>query len=150
MENSLLIPGKYKVIGWIIFILFACLGLATLYWDYKIPGLVLPIKERGGLSFADYNLTNELALAGLIIGLMIIVFAREKIEDEYISLIRLKCLQWSVLISFGILFILNFTIYGTSFYTVLIYNMFTVPLIFIAKFNYSLYRLRREREEDEK
>jgi len=150
MENSLLIPGKYKVIGWIIFILFACLGLATLYWDYKIPGLVLPIKERGGLSFADYNLTNELALAGLIIGLMIIVFAREKIEDEYISLIRLKCLQWSVLISFGILFILNFMIYGTSFYTVLIYNMFTVPLIFIAKFNYSLYRLRREREEDEK
>lgn len=150
MENSLLIPGKYKVVGWIIFILFACLGLATLYWDYKVPGLVLPLKESGGLSFADYNLTNELALAGLIIGLMIIVFAREKIEDEYISLIRLKCLQWSVLISFGILFILNFMIYGTSFYTVLIYNMFTIPLIFIAKFNYSLYRLRREREEDEK
>jgi hypothetical protein len=150
MENSLLIPGKYKVIGWIIFILFACLGLATLYWDYKIPGLILPIKERGGLTFADYNLTNELALAGLIIGLMIIVFAREKIEDEYISLIRLKCLQWSVLISFVILFILNFVFYGGSFYIVLIYNMFTIPLIFIAKFNYSLYRLRREREEDEK
>lgn len=147
MKNSLLIPGKYKVIGWIIFILFACLGLATLYWDYKIPGLVLPLKES---VFVDYNLTNELALAGLIIGLMIIVFAREKIEDEYISLIRLKCLQWSVLISFVILFILNFVFYGGSFYIVLIYNMFTIPLIFIAKFNYSLYRLRREREEDEK
>jgi hypothetical protein len=147
MENSLLIPGKYKVIGWIIFILFGCLGLATLYWDYKIPGLVLPLKES---VFVDYNLTNELALAGLIIGLMIIVFAREKIEDEYISLIRLKCLQWSVLISFVILFILNFVFYGGSFYIVLIYNMFTIPLIFIAKFNYSLYRLRREREEDEK
>jgi hypothetical protein len=147
MENSLLIPGKYKVVGWIIFILFACLGLATLYWDYKIPGLVLPLKES---VFVDYNLTNELALAGLIIGLMIIVFAREKIEDEYISLIRLKCLQWSVLISFVILFILNFVFYGGSFYIVLIYNMFTIPLIFIAKFNYSLYRLRREREEDEK
>jgi FlaA1/EpsC-like NDP-sugar epimerase len=147
MENSLLIPGKYKVIGWIIFILFACLGLATLYWDYKIPGLVLPLKES---VFVDYNLTNELALAGLIIGLMIIVFAREKIEDEYISLIRLKCLQWSVLISFVILFILNFVFYGGSFYIVLIYNMFTIPLIFIAKFNYCLYRLRREREEDEK
>ena len=147
MENSLLIPGKYKVVGWIIFILFACLGLATLYWDYSIPGLVLPLKES---LFFDANLTNELALAGVIIGLMIIVFAREKIEDEYISLMRLKCLQWSVLISFGILFILNFVFYGGSFYVVLIYNMFTIPLIFIAKFNYSLYRLRREREEDEK
>ena len=149
MKNSLLIPGKYKVIGWIIFILFACLGLATLYWEYKIPGFALPLKESR-YSFADYNLTNELALAGLIIGLMIIVFAREKIEDEYISLLRLKCWQWSVLISFVILFILNFLLYGNSFYIVLIYNMFTVPLIFIAKFNYSLYRLRREREEDEK
>lgn len=150
MENSLLIPGKYKVIGWIIFILFACLGLATLYWDYKVPGLVLPLKESSFLSFADYNLTNELALAGLIIGLMMIIFAREKVEDEYISLMRLKCLQWSVLISFVILFVLNFMFYGGSFYVVLIYNMFTIPLIFIAKFNYSLYRLRREREEDEK
>ncbi len=149
MENSLLIPGKYKVIGWIIFILFACLGVATLYWEYKIPGFALPLKESG-LSFADYNLTNEFALAGLVIGLMMIVFAREKIEDEYISLLRLKCWQWSVLISFGILFILNFVFYGPSFYIVLIYNMFTIPLIFIVKFNYSLYRLRREREEDEK
>lgn len=149
MENSLLIPGKYKVIGWIIFILFACLGVATLYWEYQIPGFALPLKESG-LSFVDYNLTNELALAGLIIGLMVIVFSREKIEDEYITLLRLKCWQWSVLISFGILFILNFVFYGTSFYIVLIYNMFTIPLIFIAKFNYSLYRLRIEREEDEK
>jgi FlaA1/EpsC-like NDP-sugar epimerase len=147
MENSLLISGKYKVIGWIIFILSASLGIATLYWDYRIPGLVLPLKES---VFFDSNLTNELALAGVIIGLMIIVFAREKIEDEYISLMRLKCLQWSVLISFVILFILNFVFYGGSFYIVLIYNMFTIPLIFIAKFNYSLYRLRREREEDEK
>jgi hypothetical protein len=81
---------------------------------------------------------------------MLIVFAREKIEDEYISLLRLKCWQWSVLISFGILFILNFVFYGTAFYGFLIYNMFTVPLIFIAKFNFSLYLLRREREEDEK
>ena len=76
MENSLLIPGKYKVIGWIIFILSASLGIATLYWDYRILGLVLPLKES---VFFDANLTNELALAGVIIGLMIIVFAREKI-----------------------------------------------------------------------
>jgi hypothetical protein len=149
MENSLLIPGKYKVIGWIIFILSAFLGLATLYWEYQIPGFGFQLKENL-FSFADYNLTNELALAGLIIGLMMIVFAREKIEDEYISLLRLKCWQWSVLISFGIVFILNFVIYGTAFIDFLIYNIFTVPLIFIVKFNFSLYRLRTEREEDEK
>jgi hypothetical protein len=148
MKNSLLIPGKYKVIGWIIFILSACLGIATLYWEYKIPGFALPVKIPG--LFADYNLTNELALAGVVIGLMMISFAKEKMEDEYLTLIRLKCWQWSVLISFGVLFILNFVFYGTTFYSFLVYNMFTVPLIFIAKFNFSLYLLRRERTEDEK
>lgn len=148
MKNSLLIPGKYKVIGWIIFILSACLGIATLYWEYKIPGFALPFKVPG--LFADYNLTNELALAGVVIGLMMISFAKEKMEDEYLTLIRLKCWQWSVLISFGVLFILNFVFYGTTFYSFLVYNMFTVPLIFIAKFNFSLYLLRRERTEDEK
>ena len=108
----------------------------------------MPVKNAE--LFADYNLTNELALAGLLIGLMMISFAKEKMEDEYLSLLRLKCWQWSVLISFGVLFILNFVFYGTAFYSFLIYNMFTVPLIFIAKFNFSLYLLRREREEDEK
>lgn len=148
MKNSLLIPGKYKVIGWIIFILSACLGIATMYWEFKIPGFALPIKNID--LFVDYNLTNEFALGGLVIGLMMISFAKEKMEDEYLSLLRLKCWQWSVLISFGVLFILNFVFYGTAFYSFLIYNMFTVPLIFIVKFNFSLYLLRREREEDEK
>ncbi|WP_395627146.1 hypothetical protein [Daejeonella sp.] len=148
MKNSLLIPGKYKVIGWIIFVLSACLGVATSYWEYKIPGFAFPVNNAE--LFADYNLTNELALAGLLIGLMMISFAKEKMEDEYLTLIRLKCWQWSVLISFGVLFILNFVLYGTAFYSFLIYNMFTVPLIFIVKFNFSLYLLNREREEDEK
>ncbi len=148
MKNSLLIPGKYKVIGWIIFILSACLGVANSYWEYKIPGFGFPVKNAE--LFADYNLTNELALAGLIIGLMMISFSKEKMEHDYLTLIRLECWQWSVLISFGVLFILNFVFYGTTFYSFLVYNMFTVPLIFIAKFNFSLYLLRREREEDEK
>jgi hypothetical protein len=91
-----------------------------------------------------------LALAGVVIGLIMISFAKEKMEDEYLTLIRLKCWQWSVLISFGILLILNFVLYGTTFYSFLVYNMFTVPLIFIAKFNFSLYLLRQERAEDEK
>ncbi|WP_395802366.1 hypothetical protein [Daejeonella sp.] len=148
MKNSLLIPGKYKVIGWIIFILSSCLGLATSYWEYKIPGFALSVKNAE--LFADYNLTNELALAGVVIGLMMISFAKEKMEDEYLTLIRLKCWQWSVLISFGILLILNFVLYGTTFYSFLVYNMFTVPIVFIAKFNFSLYLLRQERAEDEK
>jgi hypothetical protein len=148
MKNSLLIPGKYKVIGWIIFILSACLGIATFYWEYKIPGFAFQVKSFN--LFADYNLTHELALAGVVIGLMMISYAKEKMEDEYLTLIRLKCWQWSVLISFGILLILNFVLYGTTFYSFLVYNMFTVPIVFIAKFNFSLYLLRQERAEDEK
>lgn len=152
MKNSLLIPNKYKVLGWIMFLLFTGLGLACMYAEFKIPDFQLyhpsmaTINEASdsvSLDLGDYNLTNEQALAGVIAGLLMIAFAKEKNEDEYISFLRLKSWQWSVLISFLIFLICVFSFYGTLFWVVLIYNVFTVPLVFIIKFNLSLYLLRK-------
>ncbi len=152
MKNSLLIPNRYKVYGWVVFLLFTCLGLACMYNEFKIPGFQLynpsmaTVNDKNdsvSLDFGDYNLTNELALAGVIIGLLMIAFAKEKKEDEYISFLRLKSWQWSILISYLIFLICVFSFYGTVFWVVLIYNVFTVPVVFIVKFNYSLYQLRK-------
>eukprot|EP01132_Coremiostelium_polycephalum_P016042 gene16042-19322_t len=117
MNNKLLLPNKYKVIGWIVFLVFAVMGIATLYFEFNIPGFVLPISTEGREHVFDdnaFNLTNETALAGTVIGLLMICFAREPKEDEYISLIRLRCWQWSVLASYIVLLVLNFSLYGMS------------------------------------
>lgn len=151
MKNTLLLPSKYKVIGWVTFLLFVSLGLACMYWDFKIPGFQFfyPTKNHF-LDFSDYNLTNELALTGIILGLLMVAFAKEKTEDEYISQLRLRSWQWSVLVSYAIVIIIIFTHYGFGFLSGLIHNIFTVLLVFIIKFNWSLYKFRKEGLENEK
>ena len=149
MKNSLLLPNKYKVFGWIIFLLFATLGIFCMLIDFKIPGFQIYNFVGGSFSFEDYNLTNEFAVFRITIGLLMIVFTKEKIEDEYISVLRLKSLQWAVLLSYVVLIVLNFSFYGLVFLNLLVYNIWTILLIFIIKFYWSLYKLRKEGLQDE-
>jgi hypothetical protein len=154
MNNYLLLPNRYKVLGWITFAIFACLGLLCTTQDFMIPGFQLfPTMEQHTNesftfdAFGAYNLTNELALVGITVGLLMVVFAKEKIEDEYISMVRLKSLQWAVLLSYVILIILNFSAYGLTFLALLMYNLWTVLIVFVFKFYWSLYQIRKEGEE---
>lgn len=152
MKNSLLIPNKYKVIGWMVFVVFIVLGFFCLTKEFKIPNFRLYHNKGTSLmsNFPDYNLTNEFAILGITVGLLMIMFSKEKAEDEYIAVLRLKSLQWAVLVSYVILLCINFSFYGISFLLILIYNIWTVPIVFLIKFNYNLYRLRKEGVSDEK
>lgn len=149
MKNSLLIPNKYKVIGWIVFILSAGTYSVISYFDLPVPAVTLAIISRV-FSWSDGNLWDEIILTLVITGLLLVSFSKEKNEDEYISLLRLKSWQWSVLISYGVLFIATWTIYGGLFLAFMSYNMLTVLLVFVIKFNFSLYRLKKEGISDEK
>ncbi|QKJ32132.1 hypothetical protein HQ865_20975 [Mucilaginibacter mali] len=75
--------------------------------------------------------------------LMIWVYAKEKVEDEYINHLRLDALQIAVYANYAILLLSNFMFYGVSFLLIQIFNLATIPLIFIIRFQYRLYRLRR-------
>ncbi|MES2828717.1 MAG: hypothetical protein V4687_11190 [Bacteroidota bacterium] len=158
MKNSFLISSKCKVYGWMIF--FIALGLNvfcySIYPNLNEENISLEIKAlewRTDGSFdggMKQNMQQEILSSLIIIGLLMISFSREKDEDEYITSIRLKSWQWAVLISYGILLIANLLIYGSNFLSFMLYNMLTVLVVFIAKFNYSMWMLRKERLEDEK
>lgn len=151
MKNSLLLANKYKVFGWVIFLVFVALGIACMQLDFKIPGFALYNHTQDGLlDFIDYNLTNELALTGITVGLLMIVFTKEKVEDEYIAMLRLKSLQWAVLLSYVILFIVNFSFYGLTFLVLLVYNLWTTLIVFIVIFYWSMFKLNKEGQKDEK
>lgn len=154
MKNSLLIPNRNKVVGWVVLLASVVLGCFCLYNEFRIPDFQIYRLPNNGedspFSFADYNLTNELAIFGVTLGLLIIVFSKEKIEDEYIGVLRLKSLQWAVLVSYIVLLIINFSFYGIAFLMILVYNIWTIPIIFLVRFNYSLYRFRKEGVSDEK
>ena len=148
MKNNLLIPAKYKVFGWILTLIFGVIGFFCLYKDFNLE--FLKIGDAKELFFySQNNLTNEIALTGFIIGLLMIVFSKQKIEDEFISLLRLKSLQLSVLISYFIFIILNFCFYGLNFYEATFYNTFTVLVVFIITFHWRLLKLKKEGIKDE-
>lgn len=75
--------------------------------------------------------------------LLIWMYAKEKVEDEYINYLRLDALQIAVFINYIILLLSNFMFYGVDFLMIQIFNLATIPLIFIIRFQYRLYRLRR-------
>lgn len=151
MKKPLLLPNQYKIYGWVLFTISIVLGYFALYEEFKITGLHLINKQPGSfLDFSDYNLTNELALIGVIIGLLMVCFAKEKQEDEFIAYIRLQSWQWSVLVSYIFLIIITLFVYGSDFFAFLFYNAFTLLFVFILKFNFRLYQSKGEGDLDEK
>ncbi len=148
MKTNLLFPHRYRLIGWLLFIPSAVLGLAEMYYDVRFSWLSVSISKEFTIQigpsitnfFNTQNLTDEVAALGVIIGLLFIAFAKERVEDEMISRLRLEALQWSVYANYIILAIALLTVYEDRFLAVMIYNMFTVLLVFIARFRWLLYR----------
>jgi hypothetical protein len=75
-----------------------------------------------------------------IVGALFVGFSREKKEDEFIANLRLSSLMWAVWVNYILLLLAFIFIYGMGFLHVMIYNMFTVILIFIGRFNFILFK----------
>lgn len=153
MNTNLLFPHRYRLIGWIIFIPSLVLGLLYLYTEFRLSFLTFGKPDdnaSAGALFGPWpiNLTDELAALGLIIGLLFIAFAREKHEDEMIQHLRLESLQWSVYANYIILSLAIILIHGSPFLSVMIYNMFTILLVFVIRFRILLYKNSRELEKE--
>jgi hypothetical protein len=139
MRSTLLLPNKYKNIGIILLIPSLVLGILVRFRDFSFDFLNLPMGKAistGSLNLDEQiNLTDELALTGIILGLIFIAFAREKQEDEYINSIRLESLQWAVLINYSLLLVATWLVHGFAYIDVMVYNMLTVLIIFIIRFH---------------
>lgn len=149
MKQKLLLPNRFKRVGWFILIPAAVMGIALIVLDYntiEINTTVFAIYADEVLgkthyfSFINTDIVNTLVGALFIVGSLLVGFSKEKNEDEYISNLRLNSLLWAVLVNYLLLLFMFLLIYGVGFLNVMVYNMFTVLIIFIAKFNYSLFR----------
>jgi hypothetical protein len=147
MKTSLLLPARYKRIGIILFIPSLVLGILCRFWDFSFDFLTLRLPSAnkdantGKLSFEGIiNFTDEFAITGLILSLLFIAFAREKQEDEFIHQNRLESWQWAVVLNYVLLLIAIWFVHGMEFIDVMMYNMLTVLIIFIIRFNYVLYK----------
>ena len=149
MSSKLLLPNKYKLIGWLLLIPATILGVVlTIIGFDAIPFKVrvFSIIDDGLLGKAQlFGLTEEnitITIVGIcfIAGAVLVGFSKEKREDEFIEKLRLSSLLWAVWVSYILLFLAFIFVYGMAFFNVMVYNMFTVLIIFIVRFNYNLYK----------
>ena len=122
---------------------FLALGILVYFFEFSIDALTIKPDTRSGNLFDNMvNFTDEIALTGIIVALLFISFAKERNEDEFINHTRLESWQAAIFINYILLLIAVWLVHGTRFLDVMMYNMLTIPLIFIIRFHYVLFRNR--------
>lgn len=154
MQKDLLLPYGLKKIGWIILIPTLLLGILMLIDDFDgFPTFLLPAKGSAcyGILVSDTmgRVLNNIALVGICIGGILVACSRERIEDEMISRIRLNALLTALYINYALLVAAALCTYDTKFLYIMIYNLLTMLLIFLAVFRWKLWRLKRAVENEE-
>lgn len=154
METKLLLPHRFKGIGWVLsaasILLWAVQQWAGSEWETHIFAIVVD-ELLGSVNYFTIVKTDIIpTLMGslFITGGLLIAFSREKIEDEFIAKLRLSSFMWAVLANYLILLFLMIFIYGMAFLNVMIYNMFTILVLFIIRFHYLLIKNRVENHEE--
>jgi len=149
MTNNLLLPHKFKRIGWLILLPSTIGGLILLLTgveDIPLKTTVFAVRYEPfmgtdqSFQFIHTDISGTLVGILFLIGALLVGFSREKNEDEFIEQLRLSSLLWAVLLNYTLLLVAFAFVYGMAFLTVMLYNMFTVLAIFILRFNYLLYR----------
>ncbi len=149
MSNKLLLPNRYKMIGWCLLIPAVILGIILIFTDFEgvpVNAKVFAIfsedilGKNQSFGLVETDVTNTVVGILFITGAIFVGFSREKKEDEFIANLRLSSLLWAVFVNYILLLLCFLFVYGTVFLNVMIYNMFTVLIIFIARFNYILYK----------
>lgn len=152
MHKQLLLPYRFKKLGWILLVPFAIAGIYLHIADYEPNWITTKVfaiyhdtlfNKDNNFTFIETNITSTIVGIGFLLGCLLVAFSKERVEDEYIAGLRLSSLQWAVLVNYALLFFCFLFIYGMPFLTVMIYNMFTVLLIFIARFNYLLLKSKK-------
>jgi hypothetical protein len=158
--KSLLIPHAYKKIGWILLVPSLLTGLFFMFgfggespfgfggespsspriWTFGYFGQEFLSQPKSPIRLDKIELIPNLIGILLLIGGILVMFSKEKKEDEYINQIRLNSFQNSVFFNYILLFFCIVFIHGIPFFHVMIYNLFTIILIYILRFHFLIYK----------
>ena len=129
--KTLLFPYSFKKWGWLVLAVGVAFGIYVMVADY------------------GSSLVNNIAIIGTISGAILATCSRERIEDEMVRQLRLNSLLVALYISYAVLIVCSLFVYGLDFLYVMIYNMFTILLIFMVVFRYRMWRLNKEMKDEE-
>lgn len=158
MKNTLLLPYRFKKIGWALLIPTLLLGILMYIDGFDgIPSFLCPGVPQNvyapGYAFCHSQTTarilNNVALIGILVGTLFVACSRERVEDELITRIRLNSLLTALYANTAVVIIGALTAYDLKFLDIMVYNLLTLPVIFLVVFRCKLWRLRKEAHDEE-
>jgi hypothetical protein len=159
MKTKFLLPYRLKAIGWILFVpsaifllivLFTGLDIKPQFFDAKVLSLLPKGLFASNAKLAEIipqNIFIDLVCIVCIAAGILVAFSKEKNEDEFIGKLRLESLVWATYATYAILIFSIIFFYEVAFLTVLMVNMFTLLAVFIVRFNFTLFKLKRQNHE---
>lgn len=157
MKTNYLLPNQFKKIGWLIFIPVLILGLLWVIFEFEPAAFDIKtvalfkddyLDDIQFMAITENNIVDEIIGVLIIISGIFIAFSKEKEEDEFISKIRLESLVWATYVNYAILILALILVYNMSFFWVMVFNMFTVLIFFIIRYNWALYKSKRELSDE--
>ena len=157
MKTNYLLPNSFKKIGWVIVAPIVVFIIISEFFDFQpeFPKVkVFAIATEGINNVAWFkiikdDISNEVLGILLIVGSIFVAFSKEKNEDELISKIRLESLVWATYINYIALVLMMLFVYDIAFFSVLIFNLFTILIFFIIRFNWAVYRFKKSALNEE-
>ncbi|MBQ5958903.1 MAG: hypothetical protein IJL44_06935 [Bacteroidales bacterium] len=155
--KSYLFPHRFRKAGWVISVVTILFFISSLIWfpnlRFKMPAIYFDtvfFEESANRHFfttADSGILT-ICLPLLVLGLLLIGFSKEAIEDEFIVSIREKSLVWATYATAIVFVLLTLTVYGIA-YTYVPYLIFFLFLVlFIIKFRIELHRNASKNEDE--
>jgi hypothetical protein len=147
-------PHWCKIVGWVMMVPLAAYFVwgfsSDLYWTWdSAMGQYVPSKPISP-AWSEFLRSRALALiltAWAIVGLLMIAFSREKVEDEYIMKLRVDSFILGTIASFVVYMALSVTeMLGGMGGGWIPYAVYFGLVLYILRFNVVLYRLRHEKQ----
>ena len=137
------IAGYTYILG--LLLCFACALVYTMGIFPEDCGIINGINSIHKHALTHWNFVGALNFVMIFLA----IFSKEKVEDEMVRQLRLNSLLVALYINYAVLIVCSLFVYGLDFLYVMIYNMFTILLIFMVVFRYRMWRLNKEMKDEE-
>lgn len=144
MKSKYLLPFRSRYFGIALILIHIPIKLwsDTLYQDGHGQEHSLVSGDNNAL-FSPPHLFFIGTTLLVLVGLFLIAFSRERVEDEQIIQLRLASLRWAIYLNYAILLFSLVFISESESHHILLLNSWLPLLFFILRFQWVLYRLNR-------
>lgn len=151
MKKNVLTPKNPKLWGWVAFATSVALFVSHSILGFNIPinvnmwGLVDSpnlIEQSGQLGYAQVELVHTIELILSTLGLLTVLFANAKNENQSTKELRNNSISWALAVNAFMMIGASLAIWDMSFLTVLTLNLPMFALLSVARFSYLKYRMK--------